>query len=72
MLNASMLLSRGTITSPPKVKQVEGIPLPILHQTHSNPIPSLKTGLHIIVMVVSTIANMFVTLFQAVLRHLTL
>ena len=29
----------------------------------------LKPGLHIVVMVVSTIANMFLTLFQAVLIH---
>ena len=30
---------------------------------------SLKPGLHIVVMVVSTVANMFLTLFQAVLIH---
>ena len=29
----------------------------------------LKPGLHIVVMVVSTVANMFLTLFQAVLIH---
>ena len=30
---------------------------------------SLKPSLHIVVMVVSTVANMFLTLFQAVLIH---
>ena len=30
---------------------------------------ALKLGLHIVVMVVSTIANMFLSLFQAVLKH---
>ena len=29
----------------------------------------VKPGLHIVVMVVSTVANMFLTLFQAVLIH---
>ena len=29
----------------------------------------LNLGLHIVVMVVSTVANMFLTLFQAVLIH---
>ena len=29
----------------------------------------LKPGLHIVVMVVNTVANMFLTLFQAVLIH---
>ena len=32
-------------------------------------ISTFKPGLHIVVMVVSTIANMFLTLFQAVLTH---
>ena len=30
---------------------------------------TLKPGLHIVAMVVSTVANMFLTLFQAVLIH---
>ena len=30
---------------------------------------TLKPGLHIVVMIVSTVANMFLTLFQAVLIH---
>ena len=32
-------------------------------------VKSLKRGLHIVVMVVITVANMFLTLFQAVLIH---
>ena len=31
--------------------------------------PSIKPGLHIAVMVVSSVANMFLALFQAVLIH---
>ena len=30
----------------------------------------LKPGLHMVIMVVSTVANMFLTLFQAVLIHM--
>ena len=33
-------------------------------------VAKVKLGLHIVVMVVSTIANMFLTLFQAVLIHI--
>ena len=37
---------------------------------HASLIPCcLKPGLHIVVMVVNTVANMFLTLFQAVLIH---
>ena len=37
---------------------------------HASLIPCcFKPGLHIVVMVVSTVANMFLTLFQAVLIH---
>ena len=43
VLNASVLLSRGTITSRPKVRHIEGIPLPILHRTHADPISRLET-----------------------------
>ena len=46
MLNASVLLSLGTITSPPKVRgggRAVGDSLPILHRTHSDPIPRLET-----------------------------
>ena len=43
MLNDSILLSRGTITSPPKVMRVVGDSLPFLHRTHSDPIPRLET-----------------------------
>ena len=32
----------------------------------------LKPGLHIVVIVVSTVANMFLTLFQAVLIHVNI
>ena len=42
-VNASMLLSRGTITSPPKVRGVSGDSLPILHRRYSDPIPRLET-----------------------------
>ena len=35
--------SRGTITAPPKVRRVVGIPVPILHRIHSDPIPCLET-----------------------------
>ena len=43
MLNASVLLSRGTITSPPG-EAGSGDSLPILHRTQSDPIPRLETG----------------------------
>ena len=47
MLNASVLLSRGTITSPPKVRPGSGDSLPILRRMHFDPsfdpIPRLET-----------------------------
>ena len=41
----------------------------VCHSLMNNTGTGLKPGLHIVVMVVSTIANMFLTLFQAVLIH---
>ena len=43
--------------------------LPCCEDICHSPKSYLKPGLHIVVMVVSTVANMFLTLFQAVLIH---
>ena len=36
---------------------------------HANNAKQIKPGLHIVIMVVSTVASMFLTLFQAVSMH---
>ena len=43
MLNASVRLSRGSITSPPKVRPGGRDSLPIFHRMHSDPIPLSET-----------------------------